>query len=211
MRWVFCLCSALAIAIFAAFPAQAQFYVGAHGGVSIQTDSDLDIVGVTGVDVEAEFDVGPLFGAVAGYRFGPFRVEGEVTYRDNDIDDITVNGVSLVGAGLPIEGDVSSVAIMANAYYDINTGSVVTPYIGGGIGAVVINGELGVPSLGIPVDDETDTVFGGQIAAGVAVEVMQNLALTLDYRFLITSDPDFDGIEAEFRNHSIRGGLRYTF
>lgn len=211
MRWVFGLFAALAIASFAVLPAQAQFYVGAHGGVSIQSDSDLEIQGITGVDIEAEFDVGPSFGAVAGYKFGAFRVEGEVTYRDNDIDDITANGISLTGAGVPIEGDITSVAIMANAYYDINTGSIVTPYVGGGIGAVIVNGELGAPSLGVPLDDETDTVFGGQVAAGVAVEVMQNLALTLDYRFLITSDPDFDGIEAEFMNHSIRGGLRYTF
>ena len=216
MRWVHGLWCGLAMLALAASPVAAQFYVGGHGGISIQQDSDLEdpafpALGVTSFEVE--FDAGPLFGFVAGYDFGNFRAEGEVTYRTNDIDDVVINGTAVAGLpGVTLDGDVTSWAIMANGYYDIDTGTIVTPYIGGGIGVQIVEADLRVTALGVTATaDETDAVFAGQIAAGLAVEVMPKLDITVDYRFLISSDPDFDGTEAENTNHSIRAGVRYTF
>ncbi len=206
MKALFIGLSALALFGFAG-SAQAQFYLGAQGGVSIQDEGDAE---EGNVDGEIDFSEGFAIGAVGGYRFGlndnlSLDVEGEVTYRDNDVDDITVSGVDL-----DADGDLTSFAFMANGWLNWHVGSGFSPYVGGGVGVLHVELE-DLDVVGLNLDDDSDTVIAGQLGAGVAYAVTENVELSLDYRFLIADDADFNGTETEIENHSVLLGFKYLF
>lgn len=212
---------AVVICLLVANPAVAQFYVGGHGGVSILQNSDLDsTTGAPGSAIETTFDAGYLFGGVAGFSFGAIRVEGEFTYRTNPVDEVSTSTASFVifdsllivfpGQTLQADGDVDSFAFMVNGWYDFDTGTGFTPYVGGGVGAVYIDvNDLSFG--GVRFADDSDIVAGIQAGAGVSYRLSGSVDLTLDYRFLITTEAKLDdlGVEAEYQNHSVRVGLRY--
>ncbi|TQV73340.1 outer membrane protein [Denitrobaculum tricleocarpae] len=187
--------------------AQAQFYLGAQGGVSIQDDSDADEDGISG---ELGYSEGFALGALGGYRFGlndsvSLDIEGEVTYRDNDVDDLTIEGVDF-----DADGDLTSFAFMANGWLNWHVGSGFSPYVGGGVGVLHVELE-DLDVSGVNIADDSDTVLAGQLGAGVAYAVTENVELSLDYRFLIADDADFEGTETEMQNHSVLIGFKYLF
>lgn len=189
--------------------AKAQLYLGGHGGLSLQSDSDLGVDG--GPDAEASFSEGYTIGGALGYRFGlqknlSLDVEGEVTYRENDFDEI-----DLLGTSLDAGGDVSSLAFMGNIWLNLALGdSGFVPYVGGGIGATRIETN-DVSVTGFTLSDESDTVGAGQLGAGIGYRITENVSVSFDYRFLMSEEPEFDDVEAENENHSLRLGLRYLF
>ena len=69
-----------------------------------------------------------------------------------------------------------------------------TPYLGGGIGFA----KLDIKDLfvaGIVRGDEDDTVFAYQLAGGIAYDITEQIVTGLSYRFVATSEPDFDGLD----------------
>jgi opacity protein-like surface antigen len=122
--------------------------------------------------IELETEGGFSLDAGIGYDFGPLRTELTYVYnrtavndikRNNNWDSTRTNGGNQNG-------------IMASAYWDINTGSRWTPYIGGGIGW--INQSMGNNTLvrvggngttnRINTGSGSDDLFGWQAKAGVA-------------------------------------------
>lgn len=79
---------ALAIALPAAAPAKAgEFSVGAHGGVSLTNDDE-----VQGTTID--YGTGYGYGFTAGYEAeSVMRIELETTYRENE-EDPPVSGLS---------------------------------------------------------------------------------------------------------------------
>src|SRR3546814_7937652 len=93
-------------------------------------------------------------------------VEGEVTYRENDFDEI-----DLLGSSLDAGGDVSSLAFMGNIWVNLEFGdSGFAPYLGGGIGAMRIETN-DVSVIGFDLSDESDTVGAGQLGAGIGYRI----------------------------------------
>ncbi|ALC17950.1 surface antigen msp4 family protein [Desulfuromonas soudanensis] len=185
-------------------------YLGVQVGGTWVDDADLS--DETGTFGEAEFDTGFNVGVTGGVDCGPGRYELELNYRQNDFDKISVPGLVITG----LDGDISAISFMANAFWDIPTGSPVTPYLGGGIGVANVSiNDLGAPGIG-PIADDDDTVFAYQVGAGVAFELNPNMALDLGYRYFATSDPEFtdvDGfkLESEYKTHNASLGLRIMF
>ncbi|MDX1709836.1 MAG: outer membrane beta-barrel protein [Rhodovibrionaceae bacterium] len=182
-------------------------YVGLGGGVNWLSDADVE-----GTSAEFEFDAGFAVLGTLGYAFaepwmvGDVRAELEISYRENNFDSISGGGRSF-----DLDGDASQLFGMANVLFDIDTGSRFTPYVGAGVGI----GQLWVDDLtlsrfpGLGSVDDSDTVFGFQTIAGIAFDVTPQISLTADYRFLITEDPEFDGVDTENRNHTLMFGARY--
>ena len=103
--------------------------------------------------VTSEHDTGYKFGGVLGYHLDSgIRIEGEIFLARAEIGQITNTDITLPGplSSLPIEdvplnptGTAEQFGAMLNIWYDFDTGSDLTPYIGGGLGFIRIDqGDL---------------------------------------------------------------------
>jgi len=181
-------------------------YITARVGGCFLNDSTLSEEGFP-ITVDTEFDTGMLFEGAVGYEFaGPFRIEGEVGYRKNDLDKFTALGYSVAGGG-----DVDTLSFMLNGYVEIENQSSITPFLGAGIGyAKVSANDISIPGV-ITVGSEDDSVFAYQFVAGIGFSATKNLIIDLAYKYFATDDPEFQYIKAEYGSHNITIGFRYVF
>jgi opacity protein-like surface antigen len=200
-------------------------YFSVHAGWTWLQDADVDYDDPTIFDDEIEFDNGYNVGGAFGYDYGLARLEVELAHRQNDVDKITINfddGTEVFQG----DGDFSATNLMLNGYWDLETGSPVVPYLGGGIGIANVsanNVKFFDPTFGsVRFVDDDDTVFAYQLAAGIAFALAPPLTLDLGYRFFGTSNPDleidpslrvlgFSDFETEFDSHNVSLGLRMNF
>ena len=185
------------------------WYLGARAGATWLDDTSSSIAGVIN---KVEYDRGPALSGSVGYDFGQFRLEGEIAYRKNDVDKYTRSGTALGGAA----GDVSSLAFMVNALYDIDTGTALTPYIGGGLGIARVSAN-GVTATGLGfTNSDDDNKFAYQGIVGLSYQLNEAVALTADYRYFATENPKFrlsNGTSAsgEYKTHNVFVGLTLRF
>ena len=195
---------ALLVACGAAQAAEDGFYIGTAAGVNFTRDSKFSL---TGSQPTASYDTGFAGLASAGYGLGSgLRFEGELGFRDNDIDDI---------AGISGAGDVSALTIMGNVLYDIDLGGRLTPYVGIGAGLAQVDFDGANPVGGSTVNDD-DTAFAYQGIVGAAYEVSDRFKLTLDYRYLAAPNLELmtnsgASADSKYRSHSVMLGLRFSF
>jgi OmpA-OmpF porin, OOP family len=179
-RTVWAMGASLAMAAaLCASDARAQFYLGGEGG---WTGLEGQRSTIAGVPINQSFDGGFNVGARAGYKMGPWRFEGEYSYRQN--------GSNLTRFGNRFNGTVETNSLMANTIYDFDLGWLVTPHIGMGIGGVALNGNLNAPVLGYR-SKTSDVVFAYQAIAGVRYMINPVLAFDLDYRYRGTADATY--------------------
>lgn len=203
-------------------PSQAQMYISGNVGAVFVRDADVTETGpgVTAAG-EFEFDDGLGVNAALGYVIGPVRLEGEVSYRQADIDTLTVNSFTVSGltftgsATAGVDGEASVLALMANTWFDFDTGTGFLPFLGGGIGLARVDGEIDAVG-GIPVNlDDDDVVFAYQLGAGLGYEISSSTVVSVGYRFFGTNDPKFSSggftDETEVMTHNVEVGLRFRF
>ncbi len=190
-------------AVILPLAAQAQTpegaYVAIQGGVNFNMNEEASAGGLSG---DVETDVGYAVGAATGYAFGNgFRTELEGTFRHNGVNDVS---------GFNGDGDLYSMAVMANVLYDIATGTDLYPYIGAGAGVDILTADVST-NLGGGMDG-TDVGFGFQGIAGMGYNITDNWGATLDYRFYGAVGHDFDNVDYDqYYNHTVMVGLRYSF
>jgi opacity protein-like surface antigen len=120
--------------------------------------------------------------------------------------------------GDQISGSVTSIDLAASVYYDIDTGTEITPYIGvgGGMSQVTVKVEQTVAPL-VPDHDDSLWALSFQAAAGIGYAVMEDLTVTLGYRLIGTLEGNFSEYDKSMRktgmtlNHNVELGLRYSF
>jgi OmpA-OmpF porin, OOP family len=182
-----------------------NFYVGIGGGGNFA--NDMGISG-TGIAADAELDTGLVgMGALGFGLANGFRFELELSYRQNDIDN-----VSGTTAG---SDDVSARTVMGNLFYDLHNSSPLTPYLGGGIGysQMSVNRAQGA---GFLVDDDDD-VFAFQGIAGLSYDFSNSLQLFADYRyFSVAEDLRVTAntgarVDMDYDSHAVMAGLRWVF
>ncbi len=193
-----------------------------NAGVASLSDADATDTFTGGsATAEIEFDKGLGVTGAVGHSWDNFRLEGELSYRKNDLDAVdvktlTVAGVLFTALGTAeLEGDTSSFGFMANGWYDFDTGTKWVPFLGAGLGVASINIDAESVAGVTVVYDESDTVFAYQVGAGIGYKVTPTTTINLAYRFFGTSDPEFDDgvdkIEAEYSSHSILIGFLSRF
>ncbi|WP_319525710.1 outer membrane beta-barrel protein [uncultured Desulfosarcina sp.] len=185
-------------------------YIGIQGGINNMDDTKTK-------DSEGEMDSGYAISGFVGYDFGYFRVEGEVAYRENDIDKITILGFDTVSSG-----DVTAASFILNGYLDVQNRTPFTPYIGAGIGCNYFeyNGTAIYHSLTTIKYDDSETVLAYQLSAGITWDVTKALALDLSYKYLKSDDIEVSGTsnwgvtekgETDYENQSFMIGLKWYF
>lgn len=177
--------------------AGAESYISGSMGLASVSDANIDTGSNSG---EIEFDSGFTATGAYGQTLGDAgRIEVELGYRTNDIDK--VNGLGITD----IDGDIATVSLMGNAFYGLSNNSRFTPFVGAGLGFANIEADI---ERG---DEEDDTVFAYQVAAGASMAVTETLDIDLQYRYFATEDPDFDGLKAEYASHNLMFGLTLYF
>lgn len=180
------------------------------GNLAAVIGHDADWIDTTGDTGEVTTDAGYGLSLAMGNDLKDYRVEVELAYRANDLDDITLSGLPSVS----IEGDATSIALLCSIYKDFTTTTPVTPYIGAGIGGANVDVEveniLGIIPVG---ESDDDTVFAYQVALGAAFNLSDTAKIDLSYRYFATTDPDLTdmGMEIEYTTSNIMVGFRMNF
>lgn len=218
----------LKVAVFPALFAVAQlsgtsgaraqeYYMDLHVGYNIVDNGDLEYEAAT---FSAGYEQRPAFGGSFGYLDqSDFRIEGELTYRDNDINYID---------GASVKGRMTSTALMVNMLYELRIGSgsgyaygsgsesPLRPYIGiGGGGARYTMEATDNLATGDVIDDTTyGLVYQGIL--GLGVEVTETALVTLDFRYLVSDNVKFSDVagtafEVDAIQATAMFGLRTTF
>ena len=189
----------------------ADWYVSLFAG-GVWSDGDVTLSPSSGPDYGftfgADMDMGYTLGLAVGTEVFE-NLRGEI-----ELSVIQSHPESFLGS--PSSDDITSTGInlLGNLWYDIDTGSGFTPYVGGGLG-------VGYTEL---TSDESDDKYSAtglvyQLGAGVKVAMTDSLALDLGYRYKVMPDapvsgdyvaPDTD-ITLDATSHIVQAGLTFTF
>ena len=186
-------------------------------------------VGDIQTDADAGTDWGLLGGRLAvGYSISGFRPELSFGYRSAPITSVTLTKLAGATSGLALEtankiledvdwddSSISFLDVMASVYYDIDTGTLVTPYLGAGAGAAQISVTL-KENTTVSQFEESESVWAlaFQGAAGVGFHVFDGLTTSIGYRLTGTTEATFEESDDKVAltlGHLIELGIRYRF
>ena len=211
-------------------------YLAADMGMAMSSTSDFKAATRGTADVDSALG----YSAAVGLGWGPLRMEGEVSWREADVDSIEYARFSVAGQELPqdvvrainsevdLKGSRATLGLMANAWYDLDVGIGFTPYFGGGLGVQYVRYEIDRPrdlsrfepevvgaarTIG---GDDGDWVLAYQIGGGVAYRLMESLVVHVGYRYMGAGDPKLTSLsdssaKSEAGNHVFRAGIRIGF
>ncbi len=183
--------------------ADDSFYIKANFGLGMAMDTDVDNMPDNAGTAKVTYDAGWAASAAVGYDFaGPMRTDFEYLWQKNDVDTLSYKNQY----GNFNEGDFKTQAFMLNGYYDVDTVSPWTPYVGGGIGWAKL--DLNTP--GLPSGDYDD-VFAYQFIGGVAYAVTTQLSLDAQYRFIGSGDASINGADYNMHSNNLMLGVGYSF
>ncbi len=210
--------------------------------VQMQNDakvlSDYSFSGVTHHEneVASEKHKDTIFGArIAGgigtdIIYGKLRGELELGWNSDSKDDNNFDFTIINSATHNFETKTSVYDAMLNFYYDLNTGTKFSPFIGAGLGyahlkvKTTTTGEFKGNVLNLEASDTANN-FAWNVGAGVSYQVSDAFAIDLAYRYTdygsvketaatavkglgakVNTDAKFDVI-----SHEIMLGARYSF
>jgi OOP family OmpA-OmpF porin len=204
----------VAVPLLAAAPARAEiapmfqgFYLALAGGVVSLEDADLDYGGAL-PNFSSRFDSGWAISGAAGWRVLRFyRVEVEISHRENDLIDLD--------PGFGSDGSMKATTYMANGYVDFPTQAGFVPYIGAGVGRAQFAQDVQVN--GGTLAQSNSHAFAYQAIGGVEFPVVpRKMSATFEYRYLATTRPLFQDLggffyHTDYNSHTFLAGLRWGF
>lgn len=233
---------ALLVAVLLAFSAAAHaqrgsgLYLAADLGMALSSSSDFNAA----TRGKADFDSALGYSAAVGFGWDALRMEGEISWRDTDVDSIeysrfSVGGqelsqevVNTINSEVELTGSRATLGLMTNAWYDVDVGMGFTPYFGGGLGVQYVRYEIDRPrdlssfepdvvraarTIG---GDDGDWVLAYQVGGGVAYRLMESLVVQVGYRYMGAGDPKLSSLsdssaKSDAGNHVFRAGIRIGF
>ena len=134
-------------------------------------------------DYDAGFDLGWTVGGALGYRFGDIRAEADVSYTSANYNKL--GGIEIKKDNYDTLPSLTILSFMANGWYEIDTGTMFSPFIGLGLGGFHGTISTGKPKGASESTEQTGWGFAVQGGAGVAVEVTDGLSIRLGYRLFV--------------------------
>ena len=127
-------------------------------------------------------------GAAAPVKYGQIRSELEFGWNDDAKDSNNFAFKVKDTYNHKFATELSIYSAMLNIYYDIDTGTKFTPYVGGGIGVAHLKNKSKVagstPAGALDISSsESETNFAWNIGAGVSYALTDNLSLDAGYRY----------------------------
>jgi opacity protein-like surface antigen len=185
-------------------------YIKGFGGATFQQDTDADLYfgGSRFASGDIDFDTGYTVGVAFGATVAPnISVELEYAYRNSDVSNFELNGVSIDG------GSSRADALMLNALYTLDgmgaTGQW-RPYFGGGVGTA--NVRIGPSGESV----SRDWIWAYQLIGGVAYDLTPQLSLNGEVRWFGTEGGRFDSggggsLKADWNTVDLLVGATYRF
>ncbi len=191
------------------------------GNMGGELDGEGNIQDFTGF----EADTGQSYSLGLGYRYNDnFRVETRLTQRNISFDD-SVNGFSpMAGTNIDIDldGDVSSLGLSVDAFYDVGNYGGFTPYVKAGIGVAqnTYSADLYVPafdrSFSYPEDEITNMTYN--VGFGGSYAVSENIDIFAEYQYtylgeVATAKDSFGDrfVNEDFSVNEFSIGMNYSF
>lgn len=197
---------AVVLVCMLATPALAQeghWYTAVKGGVN--AGADAEVTGLS-VPISISTETGAALLWTVGRDFGRLRVESELSWRRNDLDQ-----VSGPGGSVSVGGSLRNFAWMVNGIYEVPMTDLFTSFLLGGIGLSRVEGEItSVAGYDVAVDDDK-TAFAYQIGAGVEYPLSKDFALEVSYRFFGTPTVTFSDVDVNNTHHGGLVGLTLAF
>ena len=139
-----------------------------------------------------------------GYQYSSVRGELEVSYRYNEYKKY---GHQHEIVSKLVKGHVSSIGVLANAYYDFANSTRFTPYVGVGAGFAHLKAKISPrkeykDNSNLSNHKNTNR-FAWQMIAGVSTPITDNIDLGIEYRYMRIQDFS--------RNQSVGVSARYTY
>jgi len=190
------------------------WYVSGAGGANWLDDQDLTPTGgsyVAGVSSHnVDYTTGWGVAGAVGYHFlSNWRIEGELGYRQNELD--------FVGLSLPLgaeDGEFSNFSQMINILYDHPLNNRLSVSLGGGLGGSQVDGDITFP--GVIASDVDEYKLAYQGIAGMGWKFNEHAQMMLEYRYFATDDVEstnsLPGIgldDVQNSSHSVFAGLRW--
>lgn len=195
------------------------FYVRGDLGASLSRNTGGSVV--NGDGFEGDLGNSVLVEAGVGYQL-PYNLRADLTvgYRPGFkvSSRETTSGVSVTA-----DADVRTWAVMANAYYDIATGTAFTPYVGVGLGVAfnrINDTTYRFGAAQFSENGHSKTNFAWSVQAGVAYAVTQNVKLDAGYRYIDLGEFETGGsstvgpvprVKGDVRAHELKVAVRYQF
>ena len=190
------------------------FRLGA--GVNFMNDLEQDITQDPPVNfivpppTEQTIFTGAGVAAAAAVGFGHangIRTELEYRYASAPINGLTNNNPIFQPIIIP-DTSVAGHFVMANGYYDFDTGGAVTPFLGVGIGGGTVSDGFG----------QSDGVLAYQGRGGLSLAVFDDVKLSAEYVHLRTNNlvfgptaPSLDVFTGKLQTHSVMVTVRKKF
>jgi opacity protein-like surface antigen len=180
------------------------------------------------VDGTLQLRGGPIMGVVVGYGFGNgLRIEGDLSATGFAAGRYTYDSLlaqaaegTIDGSGVwtwtnvdELEGplppslplaDIGFIYrtdvqfLLANAFFDIETGTALTPYLGAGLGAARVTAVLDDLCGCISGGTQVRLVPAAQLGGGMRIAISDPVSLDIGYRFKLAASPDFHYIDTRF-------------
>lgn len=199
---------------------EPRFYFRVDGGYAFHDDPTMVEDGIYDLTETSIDDTWTIGGGVGMYFSRNVRADITVDHRfEADAEgrlanhNATLEGTRRFG--------MSSTVALANVYYDFDTRSRFTPYVGAGLGFVRHDLKDGtvVPDCGCTgtIDSNSTMHVAAALMAGVSVALRDRLTFDAGYRFLYLGDAE-TGVSTltggtisveDMYAHEVRLGLRY--
>ena len=199
----------LMLLLYADVFAAEGLYLSANLGVSFPKNLNFS-KSEPGLNVEAStnFDSDFLWGAAAGFDAGSFRIEGEFKFMSHELKDVQLSG-DVTGTHSGNES-ISIPSLFFNVFLDIENESIITPYIGAGIGFAIYDWE-GITVSGVSFKGAHKTANLYQLGGGIAYQLGENFVVDLAYRYVASDNITIEGENMKYRNSNVYLQLQYFF
>jgi len=199
------------------FPFPGPVLLSTAAATPLATDSNRE-------RVSGDLKTGNDIDLIAGYDFGRFRIEGELSRKRADFDDVTIRN-SFLGGFLDgtkdTKGSIRARTAVVNVLYDLAVNRSIDLYAGPGIG-------WGSLKLTPKVDLFENEEFGdelrrtkrkgmfGQLVGGVRVALSDRIDAGLKYRYIRSEKLTYDAgvlgdLKGRLKTHSVLASIAYNF
>lgn len=191
-------CAAALVAAGSASASTEGAYISGNGGASFTPD--LNLKSNTIGNQKESTDTGFAYGGSAGYDYGNgWRVQFDSEYTHQNVTSLN---------GAPTNGHVSSTSLIFGAQKDLTNGTMITPYVGAGLGVQNVGGEVAGYS-------GRSWKPAYQAEAGLRSDVSDQLSLYGEYRFSQSESASMqsatDLAHQHFADHGLLAGVTYHF